>query len=176
MLAALLTTHAASPRKDRLPSAYGSADFCHTCQTNQMLLTNLLSNYLPPPDVSCVLLSCICLSQWFFRLQDPRYEARVETLPEYQRSIEVRYPPVCPNCLPIVEEKINKADQMARVRAFGGALKNTKGTDSRRRTSDTRKERDKLEQELRVWKTRGCLWAVSLGCAVVGYASGECNL
>jgi hypothetical protein len=42
----------ASPSKDRLPTIYGHlGPFCHTCQTNQMLLVNLLSNYLPPPDV-----------------------------------------------------------------------------------------------------------------------------
>ena len=41
----------ASPRKDRLPTMYGSTVFCHTCQTNQMLRNNLLSNYLPPPNV-----------------------------------------------------------------------------------------------------------------------------
>ena len=62
---------------------------------------------------------------------------------------------------------------MARVRAFGGALKNTKGTDSRRRTSGTQKERDKLERELRMWKVRGCLWAGSLFSALTGYASGK---
>ena len=42
---------AASPRKDRLPSTHGSTSFCHTCQTNQMLLQNLLANSLPPPEV-----------------------------------------------------------------------------------------------------------------------------
>ncbi len=41
----------ASPRKDRLPSTHRSTSFCHACQTNQMLLQNLLANYLPPPDV-----------------------------------------------------------------------------------------------------------------------------
>lgn len=46
-----LISYIASPRKDRFPSAYGNAIFCHTCQTNQMLITNLLSNYLPPPGV-----------------------------------------------------------------------------------------------------------------------------
>ncbi|EKM61132.1 uncharacterized protein PHACADRAFT_190271 [Phanerochaete carnosa HHB-10118-sp] len=40
----------ASPRKDRLPMSYGTPVFCHTCQTNQMLISNLLSNYLPSPD------------------------------------------------------------------------------------------------------------------------------
>ena len=42
----------ASPNKDRLPSTYAKPPFCHTCQTNQMLLVNLLSNYLPPPQAS----------------------------------------------------------------------------------------------------------------------------
>jgi hypothetical protein len=44
---------AASPSKDRLPTMYGKGPFCHTCQTNQTLLVNLLSNYLPPHNV-CV--------------------------------------------------------------------------------------------------------------------------
>ncbi|KAI0639514.1 Ima1 N-terminal domain-containing protein [Trametes polyzona] len=142
----------ASPRKDRFLSAYGNTVFCHTCQTNQMLITNLLSNYLPPPE-------------------DPEYEKRLESLPEYRRSVEVRYPPICPNCLPAVEEEIRKRDQMARVRALGGALKSTRGTDSHRRSPATQKERDKLERELRAWKVRGCLWVGSLVAAVVGHSS-----
>ncbi|KAI0361496.1 hypothetical protein OH77DRAFT_1469186 [Trametes cingulata] len=142
----------ASPRKDRFPSMYGNAVFCHTCQTNQMLITNLLSNYLPTPD-------------------DPEYEKRLESLPEYRRSVEFRYPPICANCLPAVEEEIRKRDQMARVRALGGALKTTKGTDSRRRSSETKKERDKLERELRAWKIRGCLWVGTLVCSLAGHTS-----
>lgn len=46
-----LTFIAASPRRDRFPTSYGPGPFCHTCQTNQMLLMNLLSSYLPPPEV-----------------------------------------------------------------------------------------------------------------------------
>jgi hypothetical protein len=41
----------ASPSKDRLPTLYGPGPFCHSCQTNQMLIVNLLSNYLPAPEV-----------------------------------------------------------------------------------------------------------------------------
>ncbi|KAI0801152.1 hypothetical protein C8Q74DRAFT_470794 [Fomes fomentarius] len=163
----------ASPRKDRLPSMYGSSFFCHTCQTNQMLCNNLLSNYLPPPNV--------CLSRshtqsnhsiLFLRcLQDPEYEHRVEELPEYRRSVEIRYPPICANCLPTVQAEIRRRDQEARVRALGGALKTTKGTDSRRRSSATQKEKDKLEVELRVWKVRGFLWVGGLTCTIAAYAS-----
>ena len=75
--------------------------------------------------------------------------------------------------MPTVEEEIRKKDEMARVRALGSALRNTKGTDNRRRTSVTRKERDKLERELRLWRIRGCLWATSAVCAIAGYASSE---
>ncbi|PIL31845.1 hypothetical protein GSI_06549 [Ganoderma sinense ZZ0214-1] len=142
----------ASPRKDRLPSTHGSTSFCHTCQTNQMLLQNLLANYLPPPE-------------------DPEYEKRLELLPEYQRSIEVRYPPVCANCLPTIEQEIKRKDQMARVRALGSALRNTRGTDNRRRTSATKKDREKLDRELWIWRIRGCLWAASVGCALAGHTS-----
>ena len=40
----------ASPRKDRLPSEHSNKPvFCHTCQTNQHLLVNLLANFLPDP-------------------------------------------------------------------------------------------------------------------------------
>lgn len=39
------------PRQDVIPTSYGSGPFCHSCQTNQMLIINLLSNYLPPPEV-----------------------------------------------------------------------------------------------------------------------------
>ncbi|KAI1788778.1 Ima1 N-terminal domain-containing protein [Ganoderma leucocontextum] len=142
----------ASPRKDRLPSTHGNTSFCHTCQTNQVLLQNLLANYLPPPD-------------------DSDYEKRLELLPEYQRSIEIRYPPVCANCLPTIEQEIKKKDEMARVRALGSALRSTRGTDNRRRTPATTKDREKLDRELWVWRIRGCLWAASVGCALAGHAS-----
>ncbi|KAI0651964.1 Ima1 N-terminal domain-containing protein [Trametes meyenii] len=142
----------ASPRKDRFPSTYGHTVFCHTCQTNQMLITNLLSNYLPTPD-------------------DPEYGKRLEFLPEYRRSVELRYPPICGNCLPAVEQEIHKRDHMARVRALGGALKTTRGTDSHRRSSRTQKEKDKLERELGAWKVRGCLWVGCLAASIAGHAS-----
>ncbi|KAI8990541.1 Ima1 N-terminal domain-containing protein [Trametes punicea] len=142
----------ASPRKDRLPSAYGNTVFCQACQTNQMLITNLLSNYLPTPD-------------------DPEYENRLASLPEYRISVERRYPPICPNCLPAVEEEIRKRDHMARVRALGGALRTTRGTDSRRRSPATQKEKDKLDRELKTWKIRGCLWFGCLVCVLAGHLS-----
>ncbi|OBZ79704.1 hypothetical protein A0H81_00999 [Grifola frondosa] len=146
----------ASPRKDRLPPTYESGLFCHTCQTNQMLLTNLLSNYLPPPD-------------------DPEYMRRVQMLPEYQRSVETRYPPVCAECLPTVEDEIRKRDHMARTRALGRILGESRGSVRRRRVPTTQQQKDKLDKELTMWRARGYLWFGSLLCTMVGYLIVACG-
>ncbi|GBE78034.1 Ima1 N-terminal domain-containing protein [Sparassis latifolia] len=139
-----------SPRKDRLPSIYGSVLFCHTCQTNQMLLAQLLSNYLPPQD-------------------DPEYAERSETYDEYRRSVEVRYPPVCAECAPAVEEEIRRRDQMARTQALGGFLHATKRTTLQ--APESQKDKDRLQREIAAWKIRGCLWLGSLACALGGYVA-----
>ncbi|KAH9950432.1 Ima1 N-terminal domain-containing protein [Amylocystis lapponica] len=148
----------ASPRKDRLPTMYGSTLFCHTCQTNQMLIANLLSNYLPAPD-------------------DPEYESRVETLPEYRHSVEVRYPPVCSVCAPAVEEEIRRRDHMARTRALGGFLNAARGKGGSRSAEATaaRHGREKLAREIAVWKVRGCLWFGGLACVLAGYIAVVCQ-
>lgn len=62
---------------------------------------------------------------------------------------------------------------MARVRALGSALRNTRGTDTHRRTSATKKDREKLDRELWIWRIRGGLWAASVGCALAGHASSK---
>ncbi|KAH9937043.1 Ima1 N-terminal domain-containing protein [Fomitopsis serialis] len=137
----------ASPRKDRLPSMYGSAPFCRTCQTNQMLLSNLLSNYLPPPD-------------------HPDHDQRAAMLPEYRRSIETRYPPVCTDCAPAVEEEIRRRDNMARTRALGGFLGSS--NPPRRPVARTQRDRDRFTRQITFWKIRdvyGCYASVALGYA-----------
>ncbi|KAJ3916623.1 Ima1 N-terminal domain-containing protein [Lentinula edodes] len=139
-----------SPLKDRLPTSYGSGPFCHNCQTNQHLIINLLSNYLPPPT-------------------SPEYEQRLEMLPRYRESLHTRYPPVCESCLPAVEEEIRKKDAMARAHALGGWLKETKGKVRQRRVSATLQERENISKELFAWRVRGCLWAATLGSFLAGY-------
>ncbi|PBL01191.1 hypothetical protein ARMGADRAFT_415350 [Armillaria gallica] len=147
----------ASPNKERLPTMYGKGPFCHTCQTNQMLLMNLLSNYLPDPD-------------------NPEYERRVEMLPEYKESLHIRYPPVCANCLPSVEDEIQTKNKMARVNALGGFLKDTKGKEQARRVLAPELAKEKLTLEMLIWRCRGCLWGASLLTAVVGYSTPLLNL
>ncbi|KAJ7706350.1 Ima1 N-terminal domain-containing protein [Mycena rosella] len=145
-----------APSKDRLPTIYSPGVFCHTCQTNQMLLVNLLANYLPPPE-------------------SPESEERMQTLDEYRESLHLRYPPVCEQCAPAVEEEIRRKDAMARTQALGGWLNQTKGKARQRQTSVTIQETDKLGEML-VWRVRGCLWATTLitsicgsACVVLGY-------
>ncbi|EGO30539.1 hypothetical protein SERLADRAFT_454848 [Serpula lacrymans var. lacrymans S7.9] len=146
----------ASPSKDRLPSIYNRGPFCHTCRTNQTLVVQLMSNYLPPPE-------------------HPEYAKRVELLPEYRNSLHARYPPVCTNCLPIVEDEIKQKDHMARIQALGGWLKETKGKDKRRQVYETGEEREKLKIEFMAWKIRGCLWAITLMSTWVSYSAGIWN-
>jgi hypothetical protein len=164
----------ASPSKDRLPTAYGKGPFCHTCQTNQMLLVNLLSCYLPHPDV------CFMSASPFNHVpeklvQSPDYRRRLNKLPEYRESLHARYPPVCDACLPAVEEEIQSKDHMARTKALGGWLKESKGKDKHRRTVATVKDRDHLSLEIFAWRARGVLWAASLTAANLGYAAGTCT-
>ncbi|KAF4605057.1 hypothetical protein EYR40_003840 [Pleurotus pulmonarius] len=147
----------ASPSKDRLPTMYGKGPFCHACQTNQMLIINLLANYLPSTE-------------------SPQYDQRVAMLPEYRESLHARYPPVCEMCQQSVDDEIHRKDNMARVSALGGWLKDSKGKDKQRRVSAS-VEREKVNMELLLWRIRGCLWAgtnlISLtfnGLSAKGYA------
>ncbi|KIK91461.1 hypothetical protein PAXRUDRAFT_830840 [Paxillus rubicundulus Ve08.2h10] len=142
----------ASSSKDRLPSIYSTGQFCHTCQTNQMLLVNLLSNYLPPP-------------------RHPDYRKRLEQLPAYRESLHVRYPPVCETCSPAVEDEIQRKNQMARTKALGGWLKESKGKDRQRQVSSTERERERVGYQLAVWRLRGALWWMTLLCVVASHAA-----
>ncbi|KAF5388560.1 hypothetical protein D9757_004594 [Collybiopsis confluens] len=140
----------ASPSKDRLPTSYGNGPFCHDCQTNQHLIVNLLSNYLPP-------------------LTSLDYEQKLEMLPQYGESLHARYPVVCSNCLPAVEDEIRKKDTMARSQALGGWLKETRGKVRQRRVSATLQEREKASKEILAWRVRGCLWGASLTLFLTAY-------
>ncbi len=80
-LAGVLTHPPASPRTDRLPTMYGKGVFCHTCQTNQMLLSNLLSNYIPPVDVSSPFHAHVSSSHHTHTIPDLLY-SRIQNIPE----------------------------------------------------------------------------------------------
>lgn len=166
----------ASPSKDRLPSTYGKGPLCHTCQTNQMLLVNLLSNYLPPPQASFfATITYATTSTRTIVSQHPDYAQRVQQLPAYRESLHVRYPPVCVNCQPAVEDEIEQKNQMARTKALGGWLKESKGKERQRLVSGSGKDRERLGFQLAIWRVRGALWWTTLLCVLVAHAAGRCN-
>ena len=70
--------------------------FCKTCLQNQHLLTTCLAEYLPSED-------------------DPDYEKYERQYPEYRKSLERRYPQVCPDCAPRAQRRIQKAGYAAKV-------------------------------------------------------------
>ena len=70
--------------------------FCHTCQRNQMLLNKTLAEYLPDED-------------------DPEYDKYASSLDAYRNELEDRYPQVCENCLPRVQDQIRAAGYAAKA-------------------------------------------------------------
>ncbi|CAK5280471.1 unnamed protein product [Mycena citricolor] len=141
----------ASPTKNQLPTMYGSGIFCHDCQTNQMLVVNLLANYLPPQD-------------------EAGEEGQPQTVDEYRESLYRRYPQVCESCRPAMEEEVNRKNNMARSKALGGLLKQTKGKTKQRQVSLT--AQDNVTNELLFWRVRGGLWITT----VLGSAFGQNQL
>ncbi|KAF8601034.1 hypothetical protein BDV93DRAFT_608400 [Ceratobasidium sp. AG-I] len=130
----------ASPNRNRLPSAFPANVFCHTCQTNQTLIINMLSNYLPPSS-------------------DPSYARLLAELPVYKDSLYARYPPVCARCQPAVDEQIGQKDVMARSSALGGWLEATRrnkspGVNVGEATSVIAPARTQVV----AWNIRGALW------------------
>lgn len=140
--------------------------FCRSCLANQMLIMNMLANYLPDDDVSS-------LSLYDGRVQlnkqDPTFQDLYASLPDYLTSLHHRYPPVCQICQPSVDEALRKADQKAHVEVFGLALRRGQETASGTGTGQ------KLGWwEVIVWRMRGIgFWTSALISSSVGI-SCEC--
>jgi hypothetical protein len=107
--------------------------------------------------------------------QEPEYARRLEMFPEYKASLHSRYPPVCDVCLPAVEDEIKQKDHMARTKALGGWLQESKGKEKQRRTSDTTKGKERFDMEIIAWKLRGILWAMTFSLALVVNTIGKCS-
>jgi hypothetical protein len=73
--------------------------------------------------------------------------------------------------MPGVEDEIRKKDQMARAKALGASLKNSKGKENRRRVPGKGKIREK-ETEFYWWKVRGGLWFTTSVISLVFNATG----
>jgi hypothetical protein len=115
--------------------------FCQNCKTNQTLIMNLRASFLPDPS-------------------DPEYQLRLSQWPAYEQSLYARYPPVCVNCEDNVAKEIARKDSMARTSALSGFLKETKGKERARVSSETSKAK-KVDKGLLAWRVRGLLWALT---------------
>ncbi|KAG6381036.1 hypothetical protein JVT61DRAFT_5432 [Boletus reticuloceps] len=103
--------------------------------------------------------------------QHPDYAQRLEQLPAYRESLHVRYPPVCANCQPAVQDEIEQKNQMARTKALGGWLKESKGKERRRFASGSAKDRERLGLQLTIWQVRGVLWWTTLLSVLSAHAA-----
>jgi Ima1 N-terminal domain len=138
-------------------SAYNKSLFCRTCQTNQTLYINLLSNYLPDE-------------------KDPTYQSLLSQLPDYQTSLDARYPPVCADCIGGVEEEIRKSERRARADALGGWLRDGQQYSSPKRTDRTPPPRTESSKDIFVWWIRGSLWVLNLVVSIGLSSLGLLNL
>lgn len=86
--------------------------------------------------------------------------------------METRYPPVCADCQPAVEEEIKKRNHMARTSALGGFLQTSRGK-GKQRQEIVSQEREKLERQLFAWRMRGSLWGFTLLVSLATYSIGQ---
>lgn len=125
------------------------------------------------PSTTC---GCRAFSTRFCRTEPPQqhpdYAQRLKKLPEYRESLHIRYPPVCANCMPAVEEEIRKKDHMARTKALGGWLNDSRGKERRRKVLGSSGEREKLQTHLFLWKLRGLLWFMTLAVVLIAHSAG----
>ncbi|KAH7359974.1 Ima1 N-terminal domain-containing protein [Pyrenochaeta sp. MPI-SDFR-AT-0127] len=108
--------HSRSP-SPAMPIA-GEELFCDTCQHNQTLVANILAEYLPEED-------------------DPKYEKFLASYDAYKSELEDRYPQVCQNCLPRVQDQIRNAGYAARADHLRRIMEKS---DERRRTVQTSRQ------------------------------------
>jgi hypothetical protein len=118
------------------------------------MIVSLLANYLPDENVSCH-------PSFLFRSgstsrQDPTYRALHDDLDNYVASLHNRFPPVCANCQPKVDEALRKADQKAHGAVWSLALKRGQA-----RTGRSDPEIGIDEWAIFVWKLRGVLFGLS---------------
>lgn len=92
--------------------------------------------------------------------------------PEYKESLHMRYPPVCESCIPGVEDEIRRKDQMARAKALGASLRNSRGKENKRRVPGKGRVREKETTEFYWWKIRGGLWFTTSTVSFMFNATG----
>nr|XP_019051149.1 hypothetical protein I302_01598 [Kwoniella bestiolae CBS 10118]OCF30079.1 hypothetical protein I302_01598 [Kwoniella bestiolae CBS 10118] len=141
----------AKPSSSHIPSSSSSSSstslFCHSCLANQTLIMNMLANYLPDDD-------------------DPSYPMLYADLPNYLAKLHSRYPPVCRNCQPAVDEALRKSDHRAQVQAWSSALDRGARSPSRGDGSGGGEVGRVSKGDTIIWRIRGILWWISLGLSM----------
>jgi hypothetical protein len=87
--------------------APAESPFCDTCQRNQMLVQNMMAEYIPDDD-------------------DPEYNKYVASADSYRTELEQRYPQVCDHCIGPVREQIRAAGYAAKADHFRRILERSK--------------------------------------------------
>lgn len=96
-------------RQSRSPSppSQSSSVFCKKCLDNQHLFVSSLAQYLPED------------------LSDPEYAERERNYWRFHRGLERRYPQVCADCEPKVNEKLDQAAYTAKTDHLRRMLRHT---------------------------------------------------
>ncbi|KAH7032297.1 Ima1 N-terminal domain-containing protein [Linnemannia elongata] len=106
--------------------------FCDKCSSNQRVIYQLLSNYIPDED-------------------DENYEAFFENADAYRRQVEERYPLVCSDCLDRVQQRLSQQNYRIKSSLLNATLSKSRGD----RISPTRKYPDAP------WVLTGASWIIS---------------
>ncbi|KAL9934000.1 hypothetical protein V8E36_007082 [Tilletia maclaganii] len=137
--------------------------FCHTCTTNQTLLMNMLSSYLPDE-------------------QDPTYSDALANLPAYKASLLTRYPLVCDECNQAVQAQLARANDLSKQEALRHFLARGRELHERRTgmyTSGKDKGKGKKRQRdddgsstasvwtETLWYGRGAAWCITNAVALL---------
>ncbi|KAI5480396.1 hypothetical protein MNV49_000971 [Pseudohyphozyma bogoriensis] len=130
--------------------------FCRTCLSNQSLQVHLLASFPSSSDSEDD--------------SDSDTHKPPHLLPDYLASLDSRYPLVCANCQPAVEDAIREKDYKAKAEALGWRLRL-----SRMGKEKNERERRKAQSARAwewwamgvVWRIRGVLWWCSHAGLVV---------
>ncbi|KAL0635640.1 hypothetical protein Q9L58_005366 [Maublancomyces gigas] len=121
-----------------------SPTFCRTCLHNQQIVTNAIATYdLPPED-------------------HPDYDEHANYLfPLRRKELEERWPAVCPDCAPKVNDRIRTSNYQVKVASLGQMLARSSGYEAAAKGGKPEDHGSsglkKLERV--VWWLRGGVWS-----------------
>ncbi|EPS35730.1 hypothetical protein H072_10842 [Dactylellina haptotyla CBS 200.50] len=79
---------------------------CRSCENNHAIIVQQLANYLPDES-------------------DPNYEYLAEHISDFRRQLEEKYPPLCGDCAPKVNDRLRQINYKAKTQGLGRLLENT---------------------------------------------------